>query len=371
MSFQTAVGGQTAVLPDQKQIAVIVVNWNNWQDTCDCLTSLFDGAFQDFQIVLVDNGSTDGSVKKICEWAEGRDRKQSGVCQGKHVSAEFRDLHNQRDVDLSHQAGSSSDPPRLICFQSLTNLGFAKGCNVGLAYTIQKGFRYVFLLNNDTIVDTGCLATLSRFLDDRSDVGVATPVIRHYDDPDRIWAFGGSLTFFARRKMHLSGRIRSAQALPEFRDVTFVSGCALFARVDVFRMHGLLTESFFFGEEDYEFSRRMRARRIKMCAVGSAVIYHKVGRSHGRVFQKDQLPYVFIGFLNRFIGQKQYARSIVTWKLWRALCLAYIAPKLIFWHRFPLCHVLRMLRLLVTCSNQYDGVDRDLFFRARSMIEGQ
>ena len=347
-------------------LAVIILNWNGWRDTCECLASLLRSPYQKFQIVLVDNGSDDDSVDRIKSWAKG----EIGVAVGPFESEpEYRtvDMLDYPPDDVRGKKRKEAVQHKIVFICNPKNAGFARGCNIGIRYAMTAGFRYVLVLNNDTTVDRLCLGTLTELLDTHAEYSVATPLIYYYHHPNRIWYFGGRLTFTGRRSIYYQNSHAGKAALPAMKNVAFVSGCAFLARVEVFKKHGLLSERFFFGEEDYEFSLRMRENRERMTAVSSAVVYHKVGEAHSQVFGQDRLPYAFIGYLNRFIDKK-LRHHLLYWKFWRFLCLSYIVSKMLIWDRYSLVDVVKMRRLLITYSNIHDEVSKEMFFKAKTFF---
>ena len=355
---------------DTRNLAVVILNWNSWKDTCECLTSLFNSTYKNFQVILIDNGSEDGSIGKIKAWAQGKLPVVVGPydTQPKVYHPEFK----EHSLEAFENITKTSDDMRktdILFVRCPSNLGFARGCNVGIRYALSAGFEYVLLLNNDTTLDRDCLNVLYEFIRDSQEYDVVTPIIYYYDQPEIVWYFGGELTFTGRRKIYYLNRKSTKIRLPEYKKSTFASGCALFARTSIFEKYGLLTERFFFGEEDYDFSLRMRENNIRMIAVSSAKVYHKVGTANKKIFRQDRLPYAFVGYLNRFIDKKLHCRSIGYWKIWRLICLSYILPKLIMIHRYRIDRIFRFARMLVQYSTDYDHVNKDIFFQVKGLLQ--
>lgn len=350
-------------------VAIIMLNWNGWKDTCECLASLLESSYQDFQLILIDNGSTDGSIDQIKLWAKGELPVSVGLF-GIKSKAYVTPLteYSLEDIEKRDAMPDPSTHNKMILVTCPENLGFARGCNVGIRYAIKSGFQYVFLINNDTIVERFCLNQLVDYMNDQTDIAVSTPLIMYYDKPETIWAYGGKLTFFNRRDMYHMNKNEKKVQLGTYKEISFISGCAIFARTEVFKKFGLLTENFFFGEEDYELSLRMKKNHIKMAALSSAKVYHKVGASNTKIYNDDRLPYAFIGYLNRFIDKKNHCSGNASWKFWRAICLIYILPKLIVMHHYPTNRIYRFAVLLIQTSNRYDRVDREMFFKAKELL---
>ncbi len=331
----------------QNNLAIIILNWNGWQDTIECLESLFKGTWQQFSAVIIDNGSKDNSLKKIISWVQNR------------LTFQLFDTS-----DIEERLIFKKDVRRIILIKSKENVGFAKGCNIGIRYAIKAGFRKIFLLNNDTIIKPDTLQVLVDFNKNNPQYSVLTPLINYYDRREIVWCFGGRLTFTGRRFFYYSNKHES-KIHQKYKQVTFVSGCALYADIDIFKQFGLLTEKFFFGEEDYYFSQMMKKNNVKMAAVADSKIFHKVCIANKKVFKPDdRLPYMFIGYLNRFIDKKSFCGSMIYWKLWRTLNFIYIIPKLLINRKYSLQKILQLYHLLLQYSNEKNKVSKKLFFES-------
>jgi len=354
-------------------LAIIILNWNGWNDTCECFSSLMESSYQDFQIICIDNGSTDESINKIRAWSRGEILQAvgPGLSDPKryHVElVEFDLLVSPDDMVIPDQEIFKQLQPGKIClFKSPVNLGFAKGCNVGIQYAINAGFDCVFLLNNDTTLKSESLGKLVLYMNRRQDVSVLTPKILYYHEPGVIWNCGGRLTWTGRRSYFGFGDKNSRFKQTGHKRITFITGCALFSRIEIFKKFGLLTEKFFFGEEDYEFSLRMKSNKIIMESVLSAIIYHKVTASNKDSCAPYPTAYFYNALLNRYIDLKWYYLKW-HWEIWRLLSLIYIIPMLIFKHRINIRTTIHLVRHLLKMSRNKNSVNREDFISAKSIF---
>ncbi len=342
-------------------IAVVVLNWNGWKDTIECLTSLLMSSYKRFSVVLVENGSEDDSLERLMEWSEGR----IGVVVGPYgkeevkVRVEFINSHKMH-------GGFSSD--RIILIRNSRNLGYAGGCNVGIRYALSNDFDYIMLLNNDTTVESDCLKRLSDFLNNNTEYHVATPMICYYDRPDRIWNCGGRLTMRGSKRYYFSDKRCSEVRQNNFKKITFITGCGLFARSKIFKEYGLLSERFFFGEEDYEFSLRMKKNRIGMAAVMGSKIFHKVAATMDNLFVGNRLAHAYIALLNRYIDMKTYYPRWY-FRIWRVLSFIYIIPMFMIKYKANMDECLLLCRNLLKESKRLDYVKRDEVLRAIELFK--
>lgn len=216
--------------------AVIVLNWNGGRETLDCLASLRRLDYPCFDVVVVDNGSTDGSTQAIRE-----------------------------------------SFPEVWVIETGANLGFTGGNNVGIRHALDREADYVLLLNHDTEVASDSLTHLVRAAEADSRMGMAGPLIYYYDHPEIIWSAGGAIDPQRGQAQMVgidepdSGRYGSTP-----REVDFVSGCALLVRSSVLERVGLLDERFFAYYEEVEWCIRVRRAGYHILNVPRAKVWHKI-----------------------------------------------------------------------------------------------
>lgn len=255
--------------------AIIILNWNGADDTLACLDSLRK-AEGDFRVYVVDNGSTDDSLQRIGAWL---------------------DAHEGFDAQLVPLD---------------RNYGFARGNNMGLEVAREDAPDSYLLLNNDTEVRPDFLTRLNAFSTKHPEYRVLTPKINFYYDKQKIWNCGGKLSFGFRR-YYYAGQPNSAVREADYIPISFVTGCALFFYPELLDEEGhLLTERFFFGEEDFELSLRMKEQGVPMACVLDSLIYHKVGASGDKM---DGAGKVYLHYLNRFIDVRIH-KSAIFYNLW-------------------------------------------------------
>lgn len=215
------------------RVAIVVLNWNGWQDTLACVASLQALDYPNFQIVLVDNGSTDGS------------------------EAHFR--HALPTVEL---------------LQSGANLGFGGGCNVGLRHALAAGADYVWLVNSDATVERGALSALARVADEDSTLGAVGSVLLDADAAAQVQLWGGG------RVGLWSGR--SVHCKSPGQTLHFVSGASMLLRRAALEQIGLFDDaSFFMYWEDTDLGFRLRKAGWRLGVAADSKIRHKQSASLG------------------------------------------------------------------------------------------
>jgi len=247
------------VSTDGPAVAIVILNWNRPEDTAACLRSLEAQTYRNWQVIVVDNGSTDDSVPRL-----------------------------------------RADFPAVQIVVNERNLGFAGGCNVGVRRALDGAAEWVLLLNNDTVLDSRCLSEL---LDPRlSQYGILAPMIHHYDAPQRLWSAG------ARRGPGLPDNLREQDIRGDVISVDYVTGCAMLVRRTIFESVGLLDERFFMYYEDSEFCARARRAGHLIAVVPRARVWHKVGLS-----LRDDAPRE--RYLRMSSGVRFYRRELGSWRL--------------------------------------------------------
>ena len=192
-----------------KRVEVVVLNWNGWRDTLACIASLQKLDYPNFGLIVVDNGSTDGSQD--------------------HIEAQY---------------------PAIKVLQTGSNLGFGGGCNAGIRRALELGAEYVWLINSDATVDAAALSEMVRLADAQPLVGAVGSVLYEADKPDRVQLWGGGqVQLWIGSSRH--------QVSPARLD--FVSGASVLLRREALEQVGLFDDqTFFMYWEDSDLGFRLR-----------------------------------------------------------------------------------------------------------------
>jgi len=217
------------------KVSIVLVNWNNFSDTVECIESLLQVTYMNYEIVVIDNCSQGADAIRLRE--------------------KFRD--NMRLIENDR------------------NVGFAEGCNTGIKDALSRGSDYIVLLNNDTVVAPDFLDTLLTSVEKEDRVGIAGGKVYCYEIPDMIWSAGGVIDYrTGGAKLIGSGKTDKNQ-FEELIDVDFVSGCFMLISRKVLEDIGLLDKIFFFGWEDADLCLRAKKRGYRVIFVPGSKIWHK------------------------------------------------------------------------------------------------
>ena len=279
-------GGLTVM----KRVYILILNWNGWGDTIECLESVFRLDYPDFRVIICDNASGDGSLEKIQAWAEGRldpYAPPNHPLRGLSFPPVAKPLDYVIHDRVEAETGCKNvDAPAITLIRTGANLGFAGGNNVGLRHALARDdFDFVWLLNNDTVVMPDALSRMAQRMNERPDAGICGSLMPYYDAPDVIWTSGGGTFNRWLAKSHsLDNCLPLSSATP--RDVAeqrmkFVAGASMLVSRAFLRDIGLMCEDYFlyFEEPDWCFRGR---DRYAIAYADRSVVYHKVGISTSR-----------------------------------------------------------------------------------------
>lgn len=319
------------------KVAIIVLNWNGWRDTVECLESLQRITYHNYQIIVVDNGSTDGSVEKIKAWAEGR--QEAVAPEPSHFLYYLSQPPSPKPIPYvcwTQEEAESGDnshihtslPHSLVLIRINTNLGFAAGNNVGIRYALRKKFPYLLILNNDTVVTPDFLDKLISFAWENLDSQLIGPRILDYSDGSNWqWPVKHPLTFaVVLIALTPLGRLLRNSSLYKncfYRgniphQVYAVPGsCMLFKRETLERV-GLFDEKTFLYWEEFIMAEKLRKHELKTCIQPASIIYHKLGQStkkHGAlkyIANLEAEKYFFTNYFPLKRGQRLIMKLIRT-----------------------------------------------------------
>lgn len=349
---------------DRLDLGVVVLNWNGLQDTLGCLASIYEQESIPAYVILVDNGSSDGSVAGAHAWLRDHPRFTARETHEDNAS-DPRGVHEFALHEA--QRPQTKDDDRGVCLRFVTiengrNLGFSAGSNVGIRFLLRRAVKYVLLLNNDTLLASDAFAILVAGMEQSPECQSMVPQIRYAGEPNRIWQCGAEWTWFGTPRYHYAeANVVALEGRGPF-EVEMVSGCALIIRSSWLEIHGILTERFFFGEEDIDLSWRMRATgRGSMYCWPQAVIYHKVGGSLIKRTEVGLLPKVYLGYLNRMIFLRGVWGRGYRWQARRIVVHTYFVWMLIFKMGVTPFDAIRIVRDFARDSREKNGVDAEFF----------
>lgn len=276
------------------KVAIIVLNWNGWEDTIKCLESVYQTDYPNYRVIVVDNGSTDRSIQKIREYAQRKITPESNFFEyqsnNKPISLEE---YEEGEVEgINSESINSSEFPNVDLIKNEKNYGFAKGNNIGIKFALKKyDPSYVLLLNNDTI------AFQNKWL--RNMVNVA--------EDEEVGIVGCKLLYPNGEIQHAGARVSSfgptAYQREKYKKKTtlneneYVTGACILIKRTLIEKIGLLDEEFspLFGEEvDYCFRCRSAGFKIVYTPKSKLIHFHGIStnKRRERPSGKDEMFYI-------------------------------------------------------------------------------
>jgi len=297
------------------KVYILLVNWNNWKDTINCLESLLQSTYTNYCIILCDNGSTDNSSEEFRFWA-----KNNIPSTDKHNDPLYLKTSTSKSVlflDYSNtilKKEIQDNELKLVIIKTNTNLGFAGGSNVGLKYIIQQNdYSYIWLLNNDTIVDKNSIRNQVAFMKQNNKVDMSGSTILSLDNPNIVIAYAGGVwnPLFATTEMigFNSKFTKNIDRTTIEKKLDYISGASMFINRNFINKVGLMEESFFLYYEEIDWQKR-KGTDIELAFCPDSLIYHKGAAT---VNKQGNLFIQYFFYRNRMlITRKLFSKFICT-----------------------------------------------------------
>ncbi|MDD1775036.1 MAG: glycosyltransferase family 2 protein [Methanobacterium sp.] len=284
-------------------VSVIILNWNGWKDTLECLESLYQINYPNYNVILVDNHSQDQSLEKIREYCQGQIPLETKFVkyQENNKPIKIRELTNQQTGKAEQEitgykkgkeitepgknefSKKDNSKPVLTLLKNDANYGFAPGNNIAINYTL-KAYNpdYIFLLNNDTVVDPNFLDKLVDSSQNDPEIAVAGPLIYYYDFKGRtdvVANLGGKINLSKYPGYYDLSDDNSVDDFSEdLIECDWISGAGLLLKVKNSPVKHL-NEKLFFGCEDIDLALNLKEYGYKSVLVKDAFLWHKEGVS--------------------------------------------------------------------------------------------
>jgi|Deesub1362B_J571_1020462.scaffolds.fasta_scaffold00075_73 hypothetical protein len=260
------------------RVPIVILNWNGWRDTIECLESLYRITYPSYDVIVVDNNSEDDSIQRILEYCNGDLKVNSMffeyVDDNKPIKVFELDEDKARkgafNLNLYEKYESNR---RLILIKNMANYGFASGNNIAIRFAMSVFEpRYILLLNNDVVVERNFLGYLVEFAEKDMKVGIVGPKILRKENPNIIDSTGHVFKL-GRIVDRGEGEVDRGQYDSETNVVGFMAATVLY-RTEMLRSIGLFDEDYFLCYEDAELSWRAYVNGWRAKYVPSAVVYH-------------------------------------------------------------------------------------------------
>lgn len=217
-----------------KSIGVFICNYNKKDYIVSCVKSITSQSFQDFDLYVIDNASTDGSVSAL--------RKEYG------------------------------DKINIVVNQK--NLGGSGGFNTGLRIGIEAGYKYSMLVDNDVIMDKDAIKELYEMMEKYTDIGLGGSKILQMQKPEYLQDFGGRISFQSYSANGINCDEMDCDKFSGINYCDYVSACSLIVRAEVINKIGLMNEDDFIYWDDMEWGYLCNKSGNKVAACGRSKVWH-------------------------------------------------------------------------------------------------
>jgi GT2 family glycosyltransferase len=304
---------------ESPKVFIIILNWNGWEDTIECLESLYANSYPNYAVVIVDNDSQDDSLARIGAYARGEVAVESASlpynCRNEplHVTnytrREAEDIPViTRSKKLAGKGRNKASNESLVIIQNEQNFGYPEGNNIGMRYALKASADYVLLLNNDTVVDKYFLTELVRAANEDASIGVIGPKIYSYEVPDVIHSTGTRINFWTGRTRSFNRGKRDDQieylTLDKLLPADYVSGACFLVKRKVIEEVGKLDPTYFLYGEEFDWCMRISRAGYRIVCDLDSKVWHKKTASTSKVRRFTE----YYPHRNLVINMRKYAR---------------------------------------------------------------
>jgi len=320
------------------KVAIIILNYNGWKDTIECLESVLRNNYPSYQVIVVDNGSQDNSIEYIKAWAEGKQKvltPEPGhplynlshppvkkpipyiyyTREEAEKGGDF-ELEEKLTKEWKKQRKSNNkeliptSPYPLIFIQTGENLGFAGGNNVGMKYALAKNDgEYIWLLNNDIVIKKNSLLEMIKVFQMKKSIGVVGSKILRYYTANILQVLCGTKKLTWKnagegKYLYPNRLINEVKCNDMFEINGYIVGASMLIKKKVLHDIGLFDENYFMWAEEADFCFRALKNNWNLFCACNSVVYHKEGGSTGKDSVKK--------FFKKKSKRPSYTRFIIT-----------------------------------------------------------
>lgn len=326
---------KTSNQKDSPKVSIVILNWNNWKDTLECLESIFQINYSFYNVVLVDNASTDHSIPEIRDFSTSISREIIELNENEikevNIHSKNNHIHNFTENLIKNNVNSADFKPgnhnrfgeeyifgkNLFLIKNNENHGFTGGNNIGMNFALEHlNPDYILLLNNDTTVRKNFLDEMLKVAGSNDSVGSVQAVLLNHNGK-AIDSLGQECYWWGAEDICMGTSPNVQGFVDESTDIMEIFGsCAAAALCPskVLRKTGLFDDAFFVELEDVDLSWRIRLMGYKSYLASKSLVYHKRGVS-GTITSGD----IVRGLANKSMIGKWYHQS----KNWLIIVLRY------------------------------------------------
>jgi len=307
------------------RVSVIILNWNGWSDTLECLESLYQIKYPNYDVILVDNNSTDNSIQEIKNYCSGQRKIESQYVEFKIQNKPIKIIEfTEKEANaitindyLNKVDGSFNKILNLI--KNHENYGFAKGNNIGIDYALNiLNPDYILLLNNDTVVDSDFMMELVLTGESNDKIGFVGAKTYFYNNENVLQSAGGGNVDFKHGIVNEPASNKLDDGHYDINvEIDYVGGACLLCKRQVIDVIGTLNEEFFMYWEDVYWCLNGLNYGFKSVYSYKSKIWHKYGTSSDNNFKIYYLNRNRIYVIKEYASKKDYIYFLIYFLLYR------------------------------------------------------
>ena len=256
--------------------AIVILNWNDWKNTVDCLESVYQNE-GNFDVFLIDNGSDLKNILNISSWYKGQ-----LISDRNFIKPKFKNFGELIYMDFKDNIFNKKKNMRnLYLFRNKKNLGLTAGLNQAYAFLIRNNYKYILRIDNDFVITRDYFNRISNTIK-LNGIASASPKIMHAYIKKNVWFKGFKMTWsflkFQRTMNLKKKRYFDNQYLNKIVSTDAICGCCSIYKANILKKSGLGDEDFFYGPEDIELSHRLKKYGRLVCDQ-KIKTFHKIARS--------------------------------------------------------------------------------------------
>lgn len=314
------------------RVSIIILNWNSWRDTIECLESLYQIDYQQFNVIVVDNASSNDSINQIIKHCSGKVPIESKFfryeSKNKPIDLYEFNVSNIDFIDPTEISTIRNSSENILCLlKNENNDGFAIGNNIGIDFALKYlNPDFLLLLNNDTVVEANFLKNLVKTAYSNDNIGIISPEIFEYFDPGKIQYSSDKLNFYL-------GTITSSKKKPinGFLESDTVCGASMGIKREVITKIGYLPINYFMLWEDIDYSLNAKRQGFLCGYAHGSKIWHKGSVSLGKIGDPNRIR---LSINNRIIFWKKYST--------RPQMFCFLLSSLVY--HFPILFIVGMIK---------------------------
>lgn len=253
------------MMGNRPPIATVICNWNKKEYVLNCIKSVLEQDYANVDVFVVDNASTDGSAEAVRE-----------------------------------------SYPEVNLLVNSENLGGSAGFNTGIREALKHDYKYLWLLDNDVVVDKQALTELVNFMENNEGTGMAGSKLYFMTQPDLVQEFGAWIDW---EKAHVAPNKKyyseaAEGEITENVEVDYVPACSVLVRAEAIRACGMMNETNFLYWDDMEWGFNIKQGGYKVFAVAASKVWHNMGTAN----KKSLLPTYYF-WRNRIRFFKRYVKA--------------------------------------------------------------